>query len=418
MIDDEALRKVLKKKIKAIKEYPRSLQKKVELEMATKYNVKFGDTVDIFNDISPNRVDELDYNKLYKLMKSIHEVAINSGQVIDASDLNPDKYFTASEKLEFGLPYPEEEKDFDLVITDWKQISENKYKIYTNNKEVTHVWRNNNKLRFNPASQRDLITIKTGGKIIKKLDINRTAVNNMKSLMKKGLYYNVCGILNINPDIDMEYLPYKDGRNLIIPKECHIDLIEGFHNYLAETELTDEDPNFEFDIEFTLMILTTEQANDLILQMDKKTHFRPAQTVRMDRLSEINYIVNTLNTRSSYHLFGTIDNSMKEYLNTLFTSVFGGITERQESIELLLELESGFNFAIEKTKHFKKPLSKREYFFYSCLIKYSLDNKIDFSKLINSINIEETMKEFLYNAPTPRNLRAINNYIKEVTKNV
>ena len=415
MIDDEMLRKVLKQKINLIKEYPRSLQKKVEIEMANRYNVKFGDVVDTFNNLSPNKVEELPYTMLFKLAICIHEVTINSEQKIDSSDLDVKQYFTQQECEEFDSPFPEEEKDFDLVITDWKQISEEKIKIYTNIDEVI-TWRNFNKLRFNPETQRDLITIISHGKNKKVLDINRNAVNEMKYLMKKGMYFNVCGILNINPEISP--LPYKDGRNLIIPMESHIDLIEGFHNYLAETELKDEDPNFMYDIEFDLMLLNTERANDLIIQMDKKTHFRPQQIIRNDRLNEINYIVNTLNTRPSYHLYGTIDNDVKIYLIKLIKQLFGIITEREQSLQLLLEIEKDLNYVIEKYKHFK-PLSKKEYFIVVNMIRYSKDKDIDFNTIVNYFDDFKTLTNDLklYEI-TIRNIKTFNKYIEEVMKNV
>lgn len=416
MFDDKALRNVLRQKIKNIKEYPRSIQKKVEFEMATKYNVKFGDIVDIFNGISPNTVDEISYNMLYKLTKSIYSVAMSTNSVIDSSDLYIPKYFTKQEELEFELPYPDEEKDFDLVITDWKQVSDTKYKIYTNINEVIQ-WRNHNKLRFNPETQRDLITISSSDKNIKKLDINRSAINQMKNLMKKGLYYNVCGILNINPDFDYEYLPYKDGRNLIIPKECHIDLIEGFHNYIAETELKDEDPNFEFEIEFTLMILDTERANDLISQMDKKTHFRIAQANRIDRTNEVTYIVNTLNTRSTYHLYGTIDNVMKSFLNKLITRLYGIVLKREESLTILSNIIDCLNYIIEKNNRLDKPLDKKEYFIYISMVKFAENNELNFNDFYNLIDERELFNNIKsYNA-SPITIKTINKYLKEVIKN-
>lgn len=414
MIDDKSLREVLKQKIKNIKEYPRSVQKKVEFEMASKYNVKFGDTVDIFNDIPPYSVDELSYDMLFKLAKSIHEVAINSDQRIDASDLYMEKYFTSSEISMYNSPYPEEEKDSDLVITDWKQMSENKIKIYTNIDEVIQ-WRNYKKLRFNPETQRDLITVVTNGKKVKKLDINRNAINEMKGLMKKGMYYNVCGILNINPEFSP--LPYKEGKNLIIPKEANIDIIEGFHNYLAATELKDEDSSFSFDMEFNLMLLSTEEANDLIIQMDKKTHLRAGQVARNDRLNEVNYVINNLNTRPSFHLYGTIDNDTKLYLNKLLTKLYGSITNRAASLNLIKTLEKNLNIIIENKQHFQ-PFTMNEYFVYLNLIKHADKNKLDFADMINKIDLDLLFKQTKAYTPTPANLKNIEIKINEVVKNV
>lgn len=418
MIDDEALRKVLKQKIKSIKEYPKSVQKKVEMEMAKRYNVKFGDVVDIFNDISPNSVEELSYDMLFKLMKCIKEIALNSDQRIDSSELNEVKYFTPQEIVQFDVPYPDEEKDFDLVITDWIQRSPTLYKIFTNIDEVTNVWRNYNKLRFNPETQRDLVPVIVNGKKVNRLDIKRESVNEMKKLMKKGMYFNVTGTININPDLFPDHLPYKDGKNLIIPKEAHMDLIEGFHNYIAETETKDENPDWEFDIEFDLRIMNVEECNRFIIQMNKKNHFRPAQVVRIDTLSEINYIIDSLNKRTSFHLYSTIDKDRKVFLNKLLTNIYGNITEREVSLEVLEVLESGLNTVIEKFKLFNKSLSRKQWFIYVLLVKYAKDTNKNIIDLIQAIDVDVLSEKFKsLKEPTPINIKIFNKYMKEVAGN-
>lgn len=417
MIDDQALREVLKQKIKLIKlNHPRSFQKKIENEMANRFNVLHGNVTDIFNEISPYSIDELDYNMLYKLMVCVREVSVNSNQKLDSSDLFDKKYFMDSEITEFNQPYPDENKDIDLIITDWKQVSPYKYKIYTNIDEVI-LWRNYNKLRFNPATQRDLITIKLNGKTIKKLDINKDSKKEMKNLMIKGLYYNVCGTININPDVSP--LPYKDGKNLVIPKEAHMDLIEGFHNYLAETELKDENPDWQFDIEFDLRILNEEEANQFIIQMNKKNHFKPAQVVRIDKLDEVNYVIDTLNKHRDFHLYGTIDDNIKVYLNKVISYLFDIKDDREKATELLDILEEKLNYIIKKYKHFGKPLTKLEWFVYINIIKFSIQENIELENIIDHTDMNLLFEECSsMNDPAVKYYKLINKQLKEVIKNV
>ena len=107
MIDDKTLRKVLSKKIIQFKtEYPKTAQREVERLMANKYNVKYGDTVDIFNGISPFSVDELSYDMLYKFTRSMHEFALTKYETLDPSDLNVDIYFTANERKDLEAKNP------------------------------------------------------------------------------------------------------------------------------------------------------------------------------------------------------------------------------------------------------------------------------------------------------------------------
>jgi len=417
MKDDKALRKVLQQKITQIKEYPRSAQKEVENTMNKRYNVKFGDTVDMFNGISPFSIGELSYEMLFKLMNSIHEVAKDRWETFDASDLFADTYFTETEKIEFESPYSTEENDFDIVITDWKQRSPYKITVYTDINEVVYRWRNFNKLRFNPETQRDLITIVRNGVKLKKLDINRTSINDMKRLMIKELYFPVRGIININPDYFET--PRIEGKILIIPMESHMDLIEGFHNYIAMCEVKDENPDWEYLCEFDIMLLNTDEANRFILQMDKKNHFKAAQTVRLDKLNQVNYVIDQLNKNSDFHLYGTINDKIKVFLNNVISHLFIIDDNRELAISVYKLLEKGLNTIIEKYNHFNKPLTKDEWFIYINLVKYSNNNDIPIAEIIDLIDINLFIEELnIVNVPLNKHYKLINKLISEVSKNV
>jgi hypothetical protein len=182
------------------------------------------------------------------------------------------------------------------------------------------------------------------------------------------MYYNPPGTINVNPDLFPEYLPYKDGKNLIIPKEAHMDLIEGFHNYVAETELKDENPDWEYDIRFDLRLMNIVECKLFITQMNEKNKFKPSQIVRINKLSEINYIIDSLNRSTDFHLYGTINDDMKVFLNKFLTNLYGNITEREISLELLSEIEKGLNVFIKFKKHFNKPLVKKVWFAFVNII--------------------------------------------------
>ena len=415
MENRKELQTTLNRKIKQIKEFPRSAQKEVEKVMATKYNVKFGDTVDIFNEISPFSVKELNDEMLYKLMNSIREVALNRYESLDPSDLFVNKYFTEEEIELYEKPL-DEETDFDIEITDWKQVSPNKYTIYVSIDEVIR-WRNYNKLRFNPETQRDLVTIIVKGVPIKKLDINRKSVNEMKELRKKGLYFPVRGIININPDyFDKPII--KDGK-MIIPAETHMDLIEGFHNYIAMCEVKDENPNYEELCEFDIMLLNVDDANRFILQMDKKNHFKTNQTIRMDRINQVNYIIDQLNKSGEFHLYGTINSSMAVFINRIITRLFDVRQDRRKAIELLDKITNNMNYAVKSKNHFDKPFDKYEWLIYLTATSYAIDKNVNFNEVIDDINLADIIKELdVVNVPTSRHYKLINNYLSEVINHV
>lgn len=149
MINDILLREVLQSKINNMKEYPRTYQQKVEFEMAKSYNVQFGMTADMFNDVPPYNIDNLDYNLLYKLMTSIKKVINESNMKLDGSDLDENKYFNQTEIEDFKIPFVIEKEEFDLRIPEFRQDSDTKYMIFTDIDNVI-IWRNWSKLRYNP----------------------------------------------------------------------------------------------------------------------------------------------------------------------------------------------------------------------------------------------------------------------------
>ena len=415
MQNKEELQNVLNRKIKQVKDFPRSAQKEVEKIMAKKYNVRFGDTVDMFNEISPNSIRELSDDMLYKLMKSIKEVAVSKYESLDPSDLFDKHYFSDEEIETFEKPLDIEE-DFDIIITDWKKVGDKKIEICVSLDEV-YRWRNYNKLRFNPETQRDLITIVKNGIPTKKLDINRKSINEINERRKMNRYYPVRGIININPEYNDKPI-FKDG-NVIIPPETHMDLIEGFHNNLAICEYKDENPDYEEICEFDIMMLTVDEANDFIEQMDRKNHFKTSQQTRLDRINQVNYIINQLNISGEFHLFGTITDQMKVFINKVITALFDIKQNRQKAVNILDIFYEKLNYVVKTKNHYDVPFSKNEWIIYITAIKYSIDNKCDFKDLIEKIDIDKISKSTnIVNVPNGKHYKIINAALKEVKENV
>jgi hypothetical protein len=415
MFDDKLCREVLRNKITLIeKDHPRKYLKEMGFIMAEKFNVKHAMTVGIFND--PASFDTMSYDMMYKLMISLKELATRYSVDIDSSDLNVDKYFTDNEKPLYEKPLEYKEEDFDIVIKDWHRQQEGQYDeimIYTNIDEVIK-WRDYNKLRFNPETQRDLIVIQTKGVPVMRLDINQKSIKQIKAKMIEGTYFPVLGHININPDyIDREPIYFSNGQ-LIIPKESKMDLIEGFHNYIAETQVKDENPDWKYPIKFQLLLLNKERANDFIGQMDIKNHFKPAQKARLDTDSQENYLVNRLNTSSKFHLHGTINQNYFLYLYKTISKVFS-LENRKQSVELCDLLQNNINYIVEQTDHYDKPLNKKEWFLVLYLTKITSNKGLDFITVFDKIGFNSLISELdIVNLPLNKHFKIIDNAVSEV----
>jgi hypothetical protein len=422
MKDDKALREVLREKIAIIQnKLPRTAFEDIQQEMYNRFNVKSDKTIDIFNGFEP--METVPYHMLYKLMIAIKEVSIKRGD-FDYLELNEDQYFNENEIPEYLKPIKTKDEDFDIVITDWHQTNVGMYSYITIYPDVNEVikWRDYNKLRFNPETQRDLIVIETNGIPIKKLDINYKSVKQMQDKMLKGKYKPVPGALNINPELYDEYpLEIKNGK-LIIKRKFKIDLVEGFHNYLAYTGAKDksvrDNIDWNYPCEFRLYFMNVDDANEYILQMDFKNHLNETQTTRIDTENPYNYFITTINKSNKFYLVGTIDSNMNLYLFKIATKIYK-IDNIPDAAKLISTTIPNLNYLITQTDHFKSPFTKEEWFVFLYLSQQSINIKIDFEKLIDNIGINSLFSDIkIKNEPLSKHYKILDNAISEVIKNV
>lgn len=421
MKDDKTLRCVLQSKIALINspKLPSTIFDEVKATMYNKFNVKSDRTVDIFNGFEP--IETLPYHMLYKLMTSIKEVGAKCGD-FDTSELNEQLYFNENEVTnnEYDKKIPDKEEDFDIVIKDWHQTNVGMYSYITIHTDINEVikWRDYNKLRFNPETQRDLVVVETNGVPISKLDINEKAILEMQELMYNGSYFPVAGALNINPELYDEYPFEIKGSSLVINRRFKIDLVEGFHNYLAYTGVKDKNKDWNYPCEFRLYLMNVDDANRYILQMDKKNHFKVSQTTRIDSLSPYNYFITNLNNSSKFSLRGTIDNEMFLNLFKILPKIIqiGNIPDAARTISQIMPM---LNYVVMHTDHFDVPFDKSEWFAYLYLAKKSIEKKLDFEKLIVNVDINSLFSEIkIKNEPLNRHYRVLNNIIEEWMSNV
>lgn len=413
MKDDKKLREILQERIAIINnKLPKSAYREVENVMFEKFNVQSARVADIFNGFEP--IESTPYHMLYKLSVSIKEVgAIRED--FDYSDINIDTYFYEEEKPEYEKPIPKKDEDIDVEFDDWHETNVGMYSyidIYTT---VDYVYKlsNYNKLRFNPETQRDLTIIETNGIPIYKLDLNDEAIRNMKKEMLSGEYFPVQGALNINPELYNEYpIEIKNGK-LRIDRKFKIDLVEGFHNYIAYTSVKSKNPDWKYPCSFRLYVMNTERANKFILQMNEKNHLKNAQTSRLDT-SGVNYFIDTINTSSKFILHGTIDEDMRLYLHKIISNLFN-IKETPEAAKLIQLSIPKLNYAIMDTDHLKIPFSKVEWFIYLYMINKLGDN---FEKIYDLVDINMLLKEIKFkNEPLSKHYKLLDNTISEVKNN-
>lgn len=414
-VDPTLLREVLQEKITIINnELPKRIRKDIEDWMVSHYNVEYGDASGVFKGLLP--IQSLSYEMLYKLTSSMYKILKNDvkGKEIYLGDLNVEKYFTEVELSQFEMPFPNEITDEDIVINDWLQINYDQFTIKASINQVIK-WRDINKLKYNPDTQRDLIYKDSkGGVLIKTVDINEKSIDEMMELISTNDFFADELTININTDINVnsdQLIQIKD-KKLIIPHNAQIDLIDGFHRYVALCKYKDLNPDFEFTIKFNLVMWDTEKANKFILQQDKKNHLSDKQVARTEK-NEVNYVIDRLASSSRFHLRNTLDKDMKYELNIIIKELFNP-TKREDAIPLFKLIEKTINELVEEMEMYNAQFTKVDWFIYLYLIKLSQDEKIDFLDMALGLDIDSLKKEIYYrNKPLRKHYRLIAERVKE-----
>lgn len=397
-VDDKILREILQRKIKEVNKLPRAAFQSVESYMVNEYNVKHGDIVSILNGTMP--IEVLGYDMLYKLMKSIEGGVYkywehsNEEQLnINLSELDEDIYFTDIEIEEFSRPVDNKVYDSDIIFTEWIQITPDQYVVKATIDEIIQ-WRNLNKIKYNPETQRDMTVKNSKGVEIKVVTLNKKSIKEMYELMINGDFIPDDLTFNINTDINIkgEQLPHISYDNLIIPKEALIDIIDGFHRYYTMCTVKDANPDWQFTCIINITMWDTEKANRFMLQRDKKNHLSDKQTTRIDKRSETNYVIDRLNNSRKFHWNGKIDNDTHFELNNIITDIFNPTT-REEAVLLHKSIEENINLVIEENSYFDKQFTKEEWFVYLYLIKKTQDEKIDYIDLIDRLDVDKLIEK-------------------------
>lgn len=412
MIIDQTLLDILQYKIAKIKEHPRSAQKEVEEIMLRKFNVSYGTTIDIFNGLLP--LETLSDDILYKLMVSLQEMIINNDRYryIGANDLYPSKYFNEYQIKQYEKPFEKDEDDTDIIFDQWLQVAHDQYVCVVSVDKIVE-WRNLNKIKYNPKTQRELTEKTTkGGIVIKVVTIFKKALKEIGEKMENNEHIPDDITFNINPDYYEE--PRIIRGKLVIPKESRVDIIDGFHRYLKMCDTKDKISDWKYKCIVNVMVFNEEKAQRYMIQKDKKNHLSKKQLIRMDKSDKSNYVVSRLNESSDFHHKGKIDDDTFVLLVKLISELFNP-QDRAEAVQLSKTIENNINKIIEDKNLYDSALSKNEWFMYIYLLKKCDCNTNTFFKVVKKFNSKELLEKIKFiNQPAKQHYKTIDTIFNEV----
>jgi len=134
-------------------------------------------------------------------------------------------------------------------------------------------------INYNVNTQRTM-TLKRGKDYeYYQVTLNRKAIDQMMDLYRNGDFIPNTLTFNLSPETDFTY---KDGK-LTINDEVPFDILDGYHRYIAFSNLYNIDDTFDYPMEIRIMFANEENARQFIYQEDQKTPLSKVDSSAMNK---------------------------------------------------------------------------------------------------------------------------------------
>ena len=151
--------------------------------------------------------------------------------------------------------------------------------------------RNAQLINYNERTQRTLKRVVNKDFEYYQIALNRAAVEAITESFVKDQYIPNTITLNIPEDAEFRYA---DGK-LIISQTDRLDILDGYHRYVAMSNLYNQDSNFDYPMELRVVCFPEETAKQFIWQEDQKTKMRKMDSESLNQNSPANQVVNLIN---------------------------------------------------------------------------------------------------------------------------
>ena len=289
-VSKTSARKQIKESIQKIV-YNRSQIQDVVLQLHSRYGIAIGDIMDYIS--GQTDVNKADTFTLFVLASGIDEI-------LEHSNIT-EKIFTEVEIKEFSSQRIEpDELEFPIRIK-CIQINDDQW-IGMENVKFLMKLRDAQKINYNTNAQRAMKRIVRGGNEFYRISINNAAVKKIKDLLKRGVFIPNTITLNIPMDSDYSYNSKKN--ELVIRDLKYFDIADGYHRYLAMSQLYSEDSEFDYPIEIRIISFSDDKIKQFIFQEDQKTRMRKIDSDSMNMDSASNIVAERLNRNIMFNWHG------------------------------------------------------------------------------------------------------------------
>lgn len=306
-----------------------------------KYNMTPSRIVDIIDKRLP--IQEVGEAELFWICDELYNITTNSIFKVD-------KYFTDKEIEQYPkttLPSLKKER-FPVVFENVQRIKSNQWQCVMPISELMDL-KQRQVITYNPNTQRPLIVIEKGEKIVTKVDLNKDSVKEIMRLMEDGFYNPHHITINMNKNMDTE--PIVQGNNIVV-QSGQLDIIDGYHNYIAATRTKAKNKDFEYYMPIILTHFDEHQAGMYIAQENKKNLIDTSYTDSLDITNVGNLITERINDTTEFYLYNKIGKQSYSQvpfsaLSNIIKYYFKATKQGVEMSKLVKEIVKYWNDIIE-----------------------------------------------------------------------
>lgn len=190
-------------------------------------------------------------------------------------------------------------------------------------------------INYNENAQRRLKRIVSGEEEWYTIDLNRDAVDKITESYRNETYIANTITLNIPEDAEFHY----DGENLIINEVNAFDILDGYHRYIAMSNIYNTNRKFDYTMEIRVVCFSEDKARQFIWQEDQKTKMKKIDSEALNQNNPATQVTTMLASKGIMNGIisrnkGTIDyTSISQLIGLLFFNTKKKV-ERKQIIEI------------------------------------------------------------------------------------
>lgn len=321
------------------------------------------------------------------------------------------KQYCTEKDIEFFKNKKYEQSSVNFPIK-WNmiQVSEDQWIGSISVKQLMEL-RDSQLINYNANTQRTMKFKTINGEVIGRISLNRNAINKIVKAFEENYYISNTITLNLTSNSEFDY-DFETGE-LIINYVDHFDMLDGYHRYIAMSDIYNRNPNFNYNMELRIVAFPEDKAKQFIYQEDQKTKMAKIDSDTFDQMSAANQLINLLN--QSYLLNGkigkslTIDSATLGYVLNKLYSLNSKKYKRSQLLALRDELLNGIKFLIDEDPELLNSIwDNTKIIAVFCAIK---NNKID---KLNNVLEEAVKREIDIRILRPTSINKIESLFEEV----